>query len=104
MRKNSLSANEVMIHIDSSENWVCGYGSEIQSVRYGASKKQITLQTGMIFLNKTPESLYTVSDSLPHGPDAIWAHVQPILTDIKLTNPDVSKIQIFSDGPVTQYR
>lgn len=30
--------NEVMVHIDFSENYNCKYGSEIQSMRFGSSK------------------------------------------------------------------
>ncbi|XP_052227670.1 uncharacterized protein LOC127842276 [Dreissena polymorpha] len=105
MKKNSLSDNEAILHIDFSENFECGYGKEIQSVHFGASKKQITLHTGMIFLNNNiPKSFCTVSDSLCHGPEAVWAHINPILTEIKKTNPKVTKLEIFSDGPVTQYR
>ena len=38
-----------MIVIDFSENYYCKYSAEIQSVHFGASKKQISLHTGVFF-------------------------------------------------------
>lgn len=38
------------------------------------------------------------------GPEAVWAHMKPVLMDIKKENPNVTKLENLSDGPVTQYR
>ena len=46
----------------------------------------------------------TVSESLNHGPAAVWAHLRPVLEQIRTENPNVCSLEIFSDGPVTQYR
>ncbi|XP_053401360.1 uncharacterized protein LOC128557639 [Mercenaria mercenaria] len=53
MRRKTLSENECIMRIDFSENYVCGYSEEIQSVHFGASKKQISLQTGVTYMNKS---------------------------------------------------
>lgn len=40
--------------------------------------------------------------SMHFGPPAIWAHLKPILKRIKDSNPEVSSVEFFSDGPTTQ--
>ena len=105
MRKNTLKDNECIMHIDFSENYVCGYNEEIQSVHFGASKQQLSLQTGVVYLKgRCPETFCTVSESLSHGPEGVWGHLIPVLNEIKTHNPHISSIEFFSDGPVTQYR
>lgn len=73
--KENLAMNEIMIHIDFAENYECKLEKEIQSMHFGASKKQITLHTGVYYTAKDQQaqSFCTVSDSLEHGPNAIWA-------------------------------
>lgn len=48
--KLHLEYKEVFVVIDFSENYLCKYNSEIQSVHFGASKKQISLHTGAFFI------------------------------------------------------
>lgn len=84
---------------------MCWYSSEIQAVHFGGSKKQLTLQTGVAHVqNESPFTFCTVSDSLAHGPEAVWAHLRTILTEVRHKYPKVTNIEIFSDGPVTQYQ
>lgn len=108
LQKN-LKENEVMIVMDFSENYKCKYASEIQSVHFGASKKQVSLHTGAYYYRtKSGEvecvSFCSVSECLRHDASAVWAHLQPVLAEItkKLTHVDVLHFQ--SDGPSTQYK
>lgn len=104
-RIEGISDKECILNIDFSENYVCKYSKEIHSVHFGASKKQITLHTGVAYLhNRPPMTFCTVSESLNHGPAAVWAHLRPVLEQIRTENPNVCSLEIFSDGPVTQYR
>lgn len=100
-----MKDDECIIHIDFSENYACKLTEEIQSMHFGASKRQITLHTGVYYIgpNSKAESFCTVSDSLHHGPAAIWAHLEPIL-DMICSQHKLSAIHFFSDGPCTQYR
>ena len=41
--KETCRENEFILHIDFSENYLCKYQEEIQSVHFGASKKQISI-------------------------------------------------------------
>ena len=74
------------MHVDFSENFVCKMHSEI----FGASKKQLTLHTGVAHTgNKTAKSktFCTVSEGLPHDPAGIRAHLIPVNEDIKTSQP-----------------
>uniref|UniRef100_A0A8D8WWA4 Uncharacterized protein n=1 Tax=Cacopsylla melanoneura TaxID=428564 RepID=A0A8D8WWA4_9HEMI len=103
--KENLHDNETVIHIDFSENYMCKYSSEIQSFHFGASRKQATIHTGVLYLkDKDPISFASVSNCLDHGPNAIWAHLKPVLEKLKRENPQVQLVHFFSDGPATQYK
>ncbi|CAC5359740.1 unnamed protein product [Mytilus coruscus] len=77
---------------------------EIQSMHFGASKKQLSLHTGVYYVSNYQKTFCTVSENLQHGPAGIWAHLKPILKRIKQESPGVTSLEIFSDGPTTQYR
>ena len=104
--RNELGNDEAALHIDFSENYPCKLSSEIQSMHFGASKKQVTLHTGIMYIGgeQKSKSFCTVSDNLVHSPGAVWAHVDPILNDIRQKHPGITKVHIFSDGPTSQYR
>jgi hypothetical protein len=105
-KKQSIKERECIVHIDFSENYICKMSSEIQSMNFGASKHQLSLHTGVYYIgnNSNQTTFCTVSENLNHGPPAIWAHLKPILKRIKDSNPEVSSVEFFSDGPTTQYR
>jgi len=104
--RNEMSASEVLIHIDYSENYVAKLAKEIQSVHFGASKNQITIHSGLYYVgsNSVPNTFATVSDSLEHGPAGVWAYLRPVLDYIQSKHPAVDTLHFFSDGPTTQYR
>jgi hypothetical protein len=103
--KDSLQSNEVLLHCDFSENYTCKMHEQIQSAHFGASQYQITLHTSVVYKkNYKPQSYCTFSDSTDHSPEAIWAHLMPVLADIKKTTPEVNVLHVYSDGPSTQYK
>ena len=69
---------------------------------FGASKKQATLHRGILYIGgeQKSKSFCTVSDNLVHSPGAVWANVSPILNDIRQKHPGITKLHIFSDGPL----
>ncbi|CAH0719504.1 unnamed protein product, partial [Brenthis ino] len=74
----NLDYNECALHIDFSENWLCKHHEEIQAMHFGASKNQITLHTGVLYIkNEKPLSFCTISAENCHTPEAIWAHLDP---------------------------
>jgi len=117
--KLQLAANEIMILVDFSENYGCKYSEEVQSAHFGASKGQVTLHTGVLYLNglNTVEcqqgygkqkqkciSFCSMSDSLRHDAAAVWAHLLPLLHLVKKQYVQVDTVHFQSDGPTTQYR
>ena len=102
--KSSLSDNEVVIHVDFSENYSCKLSDEVQSMHFGGARNQVTLHTVVVYAKDNTKSYCTVSDEMHHGPAAIWGHLDPILKDIKTLMPNVTHIHFVSDGPTTQYR
>ena len=101
--REKLTQDEISIHIDFSENYCCKYADEIQAIHFGASRRQISLHTGVMYIDKDVIPFCTVSDSLKHGPGAIWAHLDPVLKYIT-TNRNFTTVHFISDGPTTQYR
>lgn len=102
----NLKDNETVIHIDFSENYSCKLHTEIQALHFGASKVQITLHTGVLYIkdNHRPTSFCSISPANIHSPEAIWAHLAPILRYLKITHPQVDTLHFYSDGPTSQYR
>lgn len=78
--KENLSESDTLIHMDFGENFTCKYGREPQSVHFGASREQITLHTGVLYIKSLKQSFCTLSTSLKHDSSAIISHVTPILT------------------------
>lgn len=102
LRENLLS-HECLLHIDFSENYVCQYSDEVQSVHFGGSHQQATLHTGVLYTAQNPPLPFcSISPSRRHDPPAICVH--PVLDMIKTKFPEVSCLHFFSDGPATQYR
>ena len=107
---SQLVYNEVKLVIDFSQNYNSKYSSEIQAVHFGASRKQISLHTGVLYykdvLDSTVKcmSFCTVSECLRHDASAIWAHLQPVLEFVKSIVPSANIIHFQSDGPSTQYK
>lgn len=88
------------MHIDFSENYNTKYESEIQNVHSNASRRQISLHTGVAYIGGDKVAFYTVADCLKHGPAAIRAHLKPVLDYLKTLRP-ISAIHFISDGPTT---
>jgi len=118
--KMHMSADEALILMDFSENYVTKYNDEIQSVHFGASKSQVTLHTGVLYYfphNTTDKQLSSpqqdslqcmsfcsISASFRHDPSSIWAHLLPVFEMMQVKLPTVNKVHFLSDGPTTQYR
>jgi hypothetical protein len=77
LKKESLAQNEMLMHIDFSENYTLKYHSEIQSCHFGASNQQVTLHTGMLYTQKESQGFASVSGCRRHDASAIWAHLKP---------------------------
>lgn len=100
------------MHIEFSEKCNCKYSAEIQSAHFGGSKSQLSLHTCVYYNTdfQSPDrhlkttSICTVSENLRHDPVFICVHLQPVLHRIIEISPEITELNILSDGPSTQYR
>ena len=102
--KNNISSDEAYIVLDFSQNYNAKYHEEIQAVHFGASKKQISLQTGVIYLKDTNISFVSPSDCLRHEAPAVWALLAPVLKHLMQIHPNITCVHFQSDGPTAQYK
>ena len=99
--KSNLQDEEVLIHVDFSENYCTKYAEEIQAFHFGGSRAQLSLHTVVVYLRNSILSFCTVSKNIAHSPAAIWTHLRPIF---KTLPRGIKRVHFLSDGPVTQYR
>ncbi|CAH1965064.1 unnamed protein product [Acanthoscelides obtectus] len=99
--KQNLQDDDVLIHIDFSENYYTKYAEEIQAFHFGGSRAQLSLHTVVVYLKGTIHSYCTISDNMAHSPAAIWVHLGPIFQSLPC---GIKHVHFLSDGPVTQYR
>lgn len=59
--KKNLGAEDYFIHINFSENYNCKYFRGIQTIHFGANRKQVSLYTGMIYTDKMKVPFCTIS-------------------------------------------
>lgn len=88
----NLDDRTVVVHIDFSENYSCKLATEIQAMHFDGSRQQISLHTGVLYTEKGHQSFASLSPNKDHGPDAIWAHLLPVLKMIKEKLPQVDGI------------
>ena len=69
--RQELRHEEIIVHIDFSENYNCKYSKAIQSTHFGASQRQISIHTGLAYTAHKSIPFSTVSDNLKHGPSGI---------------------------------
>lgn len=101
---SELKDNECLIVCDFSESYEAKMANEVQSMHFGASKRQISLHTGMVYTKNEAQSFCTMSDENSHQPPAIWAHLAPVIEMVKTRTPNVEIFHFFTDGPSSQYR
>lgn len=107
--KEHLKKDEVLIHVDFSENYSLKYHEEVQGFHFGASRGQVAIHTVVLYYvddakGMTPKSICTISSCLNHDASAIWAHLTPVIDMAKNLVPSLSKIHFLSDSPSSQYR
>lgn len=110
--KKNLTENEVVCHVDFSENYCLKFHEEIQSFHFGGSRGQVSLHTGVLYYKNSKEetgppltkSFCTMSQCLNHDASAVWAHITPVLDLAQQLIPSLTTIHFVSDSPSSQYR
>ena len=94
--KSSMRTNELIMHIDFSENYATKHGQEVQMAHFGY-RHQITIHQGVCYMKgREALSFVTVSDDNRKTADAVAAHINGFLTllDESFTKVRKSKICI----------
>lgn len=73
--KEKLQENDLVLHVDFSENYGCKLNTEIQSFHFGGNRNQVTIHTVVAYTKTTIQIFATVSKSLRHDERAVWAHL-----------------------------
>ncbi|XP_064613992.1 uncharacterized protein LOC135477727 [Liolophura sinensis] len=100
--KQRLAEDECVLQIDFSENYSCKAATEIQSMHFGGSRKQISLHTCHATFKDGIKCYCTVSEDIRHSAESAWAHLSPVLDDLSARG--IRVLHFVSDGPTTQYR
>lgn len=106
--KEGLKEKEMLFQVDFSQNYIAKFSTEVQSVHFGASQKQISLHTGARYTKEGDEvicsTFCTASDNLDHHAHGIWSHMKDILDHAHNQFPNTERVHFFTDSPSSQYR
>nr|XP_026495648.1 uncharacterized protein LOC113400334 isoform X2 [Vanessa tameamea] len=92
------------------KNYGMKAASEVQSLHFRGSRKELTLHTTVIYAfdfqssDIKPTSVCTVSECPKHDAPAIWAHLLPLINEAIKINPFLDTLHFQSDSPTSQYR
>ena len=95
----------VVLQVDFSENATIASQREVQSAHWNHG--QATLFTAHTWIeneHSVGHSMVIVSDDLNHTKHSIYVFMEHILTHLKATYPDIEIIDVFSDGPTSQFK
>lgn len=105
-RQNLEEEVEITIQMDFAQNWLVGFGEEVQSAFY--AKDPVTLHPAVIHIRKGGKllaySVCLVSDDRRHDAGAVLAFVDELVKYIKRKFSKVKMVHFWSDSPSSQYR
>ena len=82
--EETLKLSEGAILMDFSKNYVCKYAAEVQASHFVASKKQLSLHTGIIYFSrffkgeKRTICFCTLHEDTLHKAETVLVHLSPI--------------------------
>ncbi|XP_063220054.1 uncharacterized protein LOC134529662 [Bacillus rossius redtenbacheri] len=101
--KSNVNGSEIVIQVDFAENASLVNQNEIQSAHW--SHGQSTLFTIYAWINKNlTEGCVIVSDDFEHTKLQVFCYINHILTYLKTSYPDISTVNVFSDGASSQFK
>lgn len=95
-------SNVCLLQMDFAENFTCLWQNEIQSAHW--RQRQVTIYTVMVYHRQQTLSLVIVSDYREHEKCAVAAFTSQALDVIKKEFPTVEMVDIWSDGPSSQFK
>ena len=105
-RDNLKPGKEITGQMDFAQNWLVGFGEEVQSAFY--AKDPITVHPVVLHVNiggvVKVFSLCLVTDDRRHDAGAVMAMVDAVVKWVKENLPGVEMIHFWTDSPTSQYR
>ena len=100
---HNIPANEIVVILDFSENFVTKSQYEIQNAFF--TRKMITLLTGVAYVaERQPLSFCIVSNALRHDKFLVYLCKKKIIEWIDDLVPNISHISWFSDGAPSHFK
>lgn len=101
--KNSSDDIKIVLQVDFSENATIMAQKEVQSAHWHHA--QATLFTAHAWINSdTNFSMVVISDDLNHTKYCIFVFMQCIFRSLRAKFPSIEVVNIFSDGPTSQFK
>ena len=101
--KNSSDGISIVLQVDFSENATIVAQKEVQSAHW--HNPQATLFTAHAGINNVNNfSMVIISDDLNHTKYHIFVFMQCIFRSLRAKLPSIQVINIFSDGPTSQFQ
>ena len=105
-RENLQDEIEVTVQMDFAQNWLVGFGQEVQSAFY--AKDPITVHPVVMHIRvggvQYAISMCMVTDDRRHDAGAVLAMVDALVKWLKEHYPKIRLIHFWSDSPSSQYR
>ncbi|KAJ8883995.1 hypothetical protein PR048_015851, partial [Dryococelus australis] len=99
LKKQNLNEEKILIHIYFSENYPYKYNEEIQAVRFGGARQQITLHTGVHYLlpndNVSARVFCSLFKNNRHDTMEMGAHLKQIFEWLKIQDLNIQRIRIL---------
>ena len=101
--KTSCDGKSIVLQVDFSENATIAAQKEVQAAHWHHS--QATIFTTHAWINNaTNFSMVVISDDLNHTKYSIFAFMQCIFQALRVKFPSIESINVFSDGPTSQFK
>ena len=95
-------SNRCLLQMDFAENFTCTWQDGIQSAHW--KQMQVTVYTVMVYHRGHNLSYAIVSDYCEHEKSAMTAFTSQITDVIKSEMPSVGVVDVWTDGPSSQYK
>ena len=101
--KTSCDGKSIVLQVDFSENATIAAQKEVQAAHWHHS--QATIFTAHAWINNATNcSMVVISDDLDHTKYSIFVFMQCIFRRLQAKFPSIETINVFSDGPTSQFK
>ncbi len=101
--KSLCDSKSIVLQVDFSENATIESQMEVQAAHWHHS--QATLFTTHAWINNTTNfSMVVISDYLNHTKNSVFVFMQCIFQTIRVKFPSIETVNVFSDGPTSQFK